>query len=278
MKFSKKLSASLLVLGLGMSASAYAKSELAGYYIGIDGRINIPSGTYAGLPEPNSGNLTLLLNHGNHYHGIGAYSYTGPAASPSINDTNSNNRIPEISALNPRPPLELNWGSGSLYSGKLTSQNNPSAVYGNLTFARVDTLAGHETGSEEQILFNSSSNRWSTLLGTTSIGLQLISATPGLSIGNEQNTNLFANGNTLILDTYLDNGFAPIFWTAANAAAGTYTAEFRLIGLNDESINSGRFYFDFAPVAVPVPAAVWLFGSGLFGLLGLKHKHKLGFA
>jgi hypothetical protein len=276
MKFSKKLSASLLVLGLGMSASAYAKSELAGYYIGIDGRVNIPSGTYAGLPEPNSGNLTLLLNHGNHYHGIGAYSYTGPAASPSINDTNSNNRIPET--FSSEPPLTLNWGSGSLYTGKLTSQNNPSADYGNLTFARVDTLAGHETGSEEQILFNSSSNRWSTLLGTTSIGLQLISATPGLSIGNEQNTNLFANGDTLILDTYLDNGFAPIFWTAANAVAGTYTAEFRLIGLNDESINSGRFYFDFAPVAVPVPAAVWLFGSGLFGLLGLKHKRKLGFA
>jgi hypothetical protein len=276
MKFSKKLSASLLVLGLGMSASAYAKSELAGYYIGIDGRVNIPSGTYAGLPEPNSGNLTLLLNHGNHYHGIGAYSYTGPAASPSINDTNSNNRIPET--FSSEPPLTLNWGSGSLYTGKLTSQNNPSADYGNLTFARVDTLAGHETGSEEQILFNSSSNRWSTLLGTTSIGLQLISATPGLFIGNEQNTNLFANGDTLNLDTYLDNGFAPIFWTAANAVAGTYTAEFRLIGLNDESINSGRFYFDFAPVAVPVPAAVWLFGSGLFGLLGLKHKRKLGFA
>lgn len=271
MKKNQLLSVTLISMGLTVSAQSQAhESGLAGYYIGIDGRAAITSGTYNGLANPNYGNLTLLLNHGDHYHGIGAYAYSGPAGSPTTNDTNTNNRVPEISSLD--APLALNWGSGSLYSGKLTSQNNSSEDYGNLTFAKVDSLAGHETGSEEQILFSSSGNRWSTLLGNTAIGLQLISATAGLFVGDHQTANLFANGDTISLDSFLDDGFAPIFWTAANVPAGTYTAEFRLVGLNDASINSGRFYFDFAPVAVPVPAAAWLFGSGLLGLLGLRRK------
>ncbi|MGY6277247.1 all3515 family Zur-repressed PEP-CTERM protein [Methylomonas sp. MgM2] len=270
MKITNTVSATLVALGLSLSPSASAhESDLAGFYIGIDGRSSITSGTYNGLAEPNAGNLTLLFNHGNHYHGIGTYSYTGPAASPTVNDTNGNNRIPEISSL--EAPLSLTLGSSILYGDKLTSQNNPSE-YGHLTFARVDALTGHEAGSEEQILFNSSADRWSNLLGDTSIGLQLLSSTPGLFVGDEQNDNLFANGDTISLDSYLDDEFAPIFWTAANALPGTYSAEFRLIGLNDANINSGRFYFDFSPVSVPVPTAAWLFLSGLLGLLGLTRK------
>ena len=40
--------------------------------------------------------------------------------------------------------------------------------------------------------------------------------------------------------------------------------------------SSGRFYdnVNFAPSAVPVPAAVWLFGSGLLGLVGVARRRK----
>jgi len=273
MKKNQLLPVALIAMGLSISIQSHAaEGSLAGYYIGLDNRASMTSGDYNGLDNPNYGNLTLLLNHGNHYHGIGTYSYSGPAATPTSNDTNTNNRVPEISSL--EAPLALNWGSGSLYSGKLTSQNNPSE-YGKLTFARVDDLAGHETGSEEQILFNSSADRWSTLLGDTAIGLQLISATAGLFVGDHQTANLFANSDTISLDSFLDDGFAPIFWTAANVPAGTYTAEFRLVGLNNASTNSGRFYFDFAPAAVPLPAAFWFFATGLFGYIGLSRKRGL---
>jgi len=270
MRTKQLVSLSLMVMGLSASAQLHAnETGLSGYYIGLDNHATMTSGDYNGLDNPNYGNLTLLLNHGNHYHGIGAYSYSGPADMPTSNDTNTNNRVPEISSL--EEPLTLNWGSGNLYSGKLTSQDS-SSEYGNLSFSRVDNLADHETGSEEQILFNSSSNRWSTLLGDTAIGLQLISATPGLFVGDAQTADLFAGGDTISLDSYLNDGFAPIFWMASAAAAGTYTAEFRLVGLNDANINSGRFYFDFAPVAVPLPAAIWFFASGLFGYIGLSRK------
>lgn len=37
---------------------------------------------------------------------------------------------------------------------------------------------------------------------------------------------------------------------------------------------SGQMFFDVAPVVVPVPAAVWLFGFGLIGLVGVaRRKH-----
>jgi hypothetical protein len=37
----------------------------------------------------------------------------------------------------------------------------------------------------------------------------------------------------------------------------------------------GRPYASFEAVAVPVPAAIWLFGSGLLGLIGIARRKKL---
>ncbi len=267
MKKNKLMFMSLIALGLNISTQAEAHStDLSGYYIGIDSAQTLTRGTYTGLSNPNYGRLTLLYNHGDHYHGIGTYSYTGSSDAATIVDTNANNRIPET--YTNEAPLQLSLGSGSLYNGKLTSQNNTSE-YGNLKFELVDSLAGHDSGSEEFVLFNSSNGRWNTLLGNTSIGLQLISATPGLYIGDENTANLFASSDTVSLNSYLQNGiFSPIFWTAIDAAIDTFTAEFRLVGLEDANINSGRFYFDVKPV--PVPGAVWLFLSGLLSLIGMS--------
>ena len=35
-----------------------------------------------------------------------------------------------------------------------------------------------------------------------------------------------------------------------------------------------RVLTNFSPSAVPVPAAVWLFGSGLLGLIGVARRNK----
>ena len=42
----------------------------------------------------------------------------------------------------------------------------------------------------------------------------------------------------------------------------------------DNSIFSTAPYVSFTPTAVPVPAAVWLFGSGLIGLAGMARRKK----
>ena len=38
--------------------------EGIGLYVGVDSRITIPSGTFAGTANPNAGRLTLLFDHG----------------------------------------------------------------------------------------------------------------------------------------------------------------------------------------------------------------------
>jgi hypothetical protein len=86
------------------------------FYTGLDSLTALTNGPYVGLPNPNAGRLTLLLNHGDHFHAIGAYSYSGSAAAPVVNSTSSNNRLPEPSSG--EPPLPFSAGTG-LYGGKL---------------------------------------------------------------------------------------------------------------------------------------------------------------
>ena len=77
------------------------------------------------------------------------------------------------------------------------------------------------------------------------------------------------SGNDDLFDVYLDNNFnsqyASLTW---NPDTGTGT--FNVLGSNDSAsgiLTSG-------PSAVPVPAAIWLLGSGLLGVVGFRKKIK----
>ncbi|MDO9139946.1 MAG: all3515 family Zur-repressed PEP-CTERM protein, partial [Methylobacter sp.] len=226
--------ANLIFLGLSFTSpvKADADVDLAGYYLGRDNLAILTSGTYKDLANPNAGKSTLLLQHIDHYHGMGVHSYSGAKEAPTIMDTNANNRIPEISSL--EAPLALTLGEG-LYADKLVS-NRSDSIYSNLSFQFVDALEGKPADSVETILLNSSAKRWNTLMKDASIGLELISATPGLFIGDDKETNVLTPGNTLSGD-FLGNRFKPVFWVAKDAPVQTYTAEFRLVDLNDPGKN-----------------------------------------
>lgn len=246
-----------------------------GLYVGVDGRTTVPSGGYAGLPEANAGRLTLLFDHGDHFHGIGAYSYAGPAPHPAVRNTSGNNRIPETYTGD--AALRLSAGSG-IYSGRLRSAVGASA-YSFLGMASIQSLAGFAPGSDESILFNSSGGRWNGSLGGVTVGLKLVSATPGLSIGTESLTDLFSASDTILLGAGSSWTFKPVYSVADTAAAGRYSAEFQLVNLNPLSNvgDSGRFYVDFGVVAAPVPEpgayAMMLCGLGQVGL-GLRRKSR----
>jgi hypothetical protein len=70
------------------------------YIIGVDSLGTLTRGTYAGLPNPNHRRLTFLYTHytpgTEHFHSIGAWSYTGSRDTPIVRDTSGNNRIPEL--------------------------------------------------------------------------------------------------------------------------------------------------------------------------------------
>lgn len=138
----------LLAAGPLASTSVFAHDGIRyddgiGFYVGIDGRPNVIGGGFDGLPNPNASRLTFLFDHGDHFHGIGAWAYGGTPAAPVVDPTNANNRIPEIHAGN--QPIALQWGTGA-YASKWVSQVLPDGAinhdYSHLGVASTQSLAG----------------------------------------------------------------------------------------------------------------------------------------
>jgi len=257
-----KLGTLILSISLAAAAAPALADEGArhdegiGYYVGIDGRATLPAGA-----NPNHNRLTLLLDHGDHFHGIGTYSLSGPPPHPAVLPTNANNRVPEISSGEPGLPLAP--GSG-LYAGKLRSSIGASE-YSFLGMSSIRTLAGFAPGSTEDILLQSSGNRWSQPLDGVVVGLQLVAATPGLKVGTEAVADLFAVSDTILLGPGNTFEYKPVYWVDAASAAGTYSASFRLVNLAVTSPigDSGTFHFDFAVTPVPEPELYALLALGL---------------
>lgn len=257
-----------MALGLALATAVDGSASTLEYYVGIDGLPTITTGSYAGLPNPNHNRLTFLFNHGDHYHGIGTYSYTGPASSPTVGDTNTNNRIPEISSA--QPPLPLFPGEGS-NAGRWISQPVDGLEYSETNaWGPTDLLQGFDPGSEEHTLFNSSGGRWTGSLAGRSLALEAVGLTPGLQVMDHTGTTILDSpGDIHPLGEGSTFLFQPTFFTTENALS-LYTGSFRLVDLNNATRNSGVFHLDFTPV--PVPAAAWLMLSGLGAMAGLARR------
>lgn len=274
-----------LIASVGSTQVAIAQSEPAHshdhdyehLYIGVDGLDVLQSGDYSGLENPNYDRLTFLYSHveedptTNHFHGIGSYSYSGAVDNPTINSTNTNNRIPET--YTGLPPITLQPGTG-IYADKLVSTST-GEEYSNLTIKAVSSLKSNEDPGA-QYLFNSSDGRWSNSLENAMPALELVSITDGLNIADEQGLNILTQvGATYTLGSGDDISFTPTFWTDSSASAGTYSATFRLLDLGNTKggsfRESGTFNVDFTPV--PEPSA--FLGVGAFALLAFLRKNRL---
>lgn len=252
------------VLAAACCLAAHAQADLAEYYIGIDNRTapfsappSLGGGTYP--DNPNFNRLTLLFQHGDHFHGIGTYRYTGPAATPTLEDTNANNRLPET--YTGQPPLPLVPGTG-LYAGKNMTKHIVGLEYSDLEMRNVQSLAGFPPLSPEDILFNSSGGRWSSPFDTAHIHLELLSvSSPHLNVGTLTNPHALPVGG----DIHVGDGdelfsFTPVLWVDASAPLGNYWAEFRLIDESGFYGNSGRFFLDVRQEwRVPEPATAGFF-------------------
>jgi hypothetical protein len=253
--------------------------EGIGFYVGVDSRVTIPTGTFAGMANPNAGRLTLLFDHGDHFHGIGAFSITGTAAAPVVTPTSTNNRIPEpytvVSPATAAIPLAA-AGTG-LYAGHWVSSvlaaGQPTFDYSHLGIASIQTL--NDVSAASDLLFHSSGNRYSANYQGVTVGLQLISATAGLMVGFGNNLNVFNSSATYVLGSSGSFQAMPTFYVADSAAAGMYSAQFRLVnlGTNANVTNSGNFFFDFAqPIPEPQTWAMLLAGLAVLGSLAHKRR------
>lgn len=128
-------------------------------------------------------------------------------------------------------------------------------------------------------------NPWSLTAGDTITASGTFTADLG-AIGSETGTVIFGGGDTMTID--LLNGQ---FLTEADdiggislSFAGGSLTDFVFIDGGFEFNSNFTFFDDFGTlfgewtsselVAVPVPAAVWLFGSGLIALVGVRRRKK----
>ena len=260
----------LLLLASSLLAfTAASHAALVSQYVGLDTLSTLATGTYAGLPNPNQGRLTFLFAHPsdttpstNHYHPIGTYRYSGPAATPIVENFGTNYQIPET--YTGQPPQPLTMTSGGLFNGRLTLQYNPANEYSDPVFNATRMLQSFPVGTPEAFMYNSSGGRYNGDLTNAITALQLISLSPGLHVGkatqldivqNPYDTHLLGFGNSI--------NFEPIFWTAAAAPEGIYSARFRLVDLTNTAQPSGEFVFNLAVVPEPGSATLALLSVGL---------------
>jgi hypothetical protein len=241
------MTAMLTVLCLAVAAQAVQTH----YYVAVDSLEVLTSGTYTGLPNPNHGRLTLLFAHtdeenpsSNHFHAIGAYSYTGPVDNPTVIPTNSNNRIPEISTG--QLPLRLLPGTGQ-YRDQLISR--PTAEeYSHLKIESIQALSGFPSDSPEGFLFHSSNGRWTAPLTDAVVALQRVSLSLGFDVVDPAGNKLFRKKPSYRLGDGDTLAFTPTYVAKRSAPIGTYSATFKLVDLGSRDVpmgESGSFTFDF---------------------------------
>lgn len=305
MKFLRNRAATALLTLLATSTGALATPEpgIGLYHVTYDNSPNVNFGPYAGLPNPNYNRLTFMLSHtfveapwNNHFHRIGAYSYVGSPATPTVG-LSANNRVPEPYQAD--DGLALLPGSG-VFAGKLVSGIGPAArpgdhieqEYGDLAIRPMDALFPFDglshpdptiedpnptvTGAKHpgNYLLNASGGVYKNSMASVRVGMELTDLTPGLAITDASGAPIWsAIGDVVTLGESATWVLNPVFVVEDSTALGSsFRATFKLVDLSTTPLygESAPFSMDFVAAPEPTAAALAALASMLGG--GLRRR------
>jgi hypothetical protein len=148
--------------------------------------------------------------------------------------------------------LEVNFGGGvELYDVDFI-QTTAASLYGNPPASTFPFTLGESGIVNDAIL--------AALNGSTAVSVGPTSALNELDYAFMHFSSVDDRGNV----SFLGAGGSFVFGGTGWVDASPVTAD-------DTSL---LIYADFSPAVIPVPAAVWLFGSGLLGLIGIARRKR----
>lgn len=150
-----------------------------------------------------------------------------------------------------------------------------SATSDSSTLAKADALLRVRVNGQNVIVTRGANSQGDAVDSDTNPGIVQIVLGAAFSVSTELTVTAQLLASTTISGTATATGNA--FANFGNSA-GITSFELYETGSNVPITNwnltseSGEFGF-YTPTAVPVPASIWLFGSGIFGLIGIaRHK------
>jgi len=210
-------------------------------------------------------------------------------------DTNGNSYVRDLGTTADQVVSGSYTASGTVSSG--SSSTLFTTLFGSDTASNVSyTILGDtkSTSNHKNIISGVdgsggyiTDNNFGTIESKISALITLANGNPnGNNTGNEYNTTgdtTVSGSKTTNLFSYLAGGVGNVatlgttlnltgFQQAGNISGSTHGTTLSLAGSTNFTLNANGDLL--VPAAVPLPAAVWLMGSGLLGLLGVGRRRK----
>jgi hypothetical protein len=167
--------------------------------------------------------------------------------------------------------------TGNIVTLQLSNMPAHNAINLAFLFAAIDSLDGSGTtypqGDYFIVVLDGTTIFNESFANAQSTDIQ--SYAPPVGVELARRVDLGFTVSTFSLDSAYNLGADPIFSNIPHSAS-TATIQFVIQGVGNQDLNDESWAMDNLSVSVvspvPVPSAVWLFGSGVLGLIGISRR------
>jgi len=150
---------------------------------------------------------------------------------------------------------------GTLYD--VTFHHSDSITFNDLWDSNGDKTFGNDAS-----VFSTAPTFWGDASGAETAANAIVTALGTIDWTHPTNDTF---DRVAVPTGYFSNGNLSVYGDSQNALATDGVTNY---AMGPNSLGGGVAIASFQVAAVPVPAAVWLFGSGLLGLMGIARRKK----